>query len=140
MTRSELDTTLKWAEIEGWNPGLNDASIFWATDSDGFLVAEIDGEMVGTGSVIRNQPNSFFLALFMIRQDLRGSGLGRQAFQNWRFTVQRSLRGSTGEAHLLRQSQRLRIFSFVTFVTAVEWHQGRMFILTYLRSTKLVWH
>jgi hypothetical protein len=43
MNRTELDTTLKWTEAEGWNPGRHDADIFWATDPSGFLVAEVNG-------------------------------------------------------------------------------------------------
>ena len=50
MRRDELDTLVDWAAQEGWNPGLNDADIFWATDPEGFITAEIDGEMIGGGS------------------------------------------------------------------------------------------
>ena len=29
MTRDELDTLVEWAAREGWNPGLDDAEVFW---------------------------------------------------------------------------------------------------------------
>jgi hypothetical protein len=32
MRRAELDTLVEWAADEGWNPGRNDAQIFWDTD------------------------------------------------------------------------------------------------------------
>ncbi|AGA91039.1 hypothetical protein Thimo_2296 [Thioflavicoccus mobilis 8321] len=44
MTRAELDTLVDWAAAEGWNPGLNDAQIFWDTDPDGFVAAELGDE------------------------------------------------------------------------------------------------
>ena len=37
MTRDELDTLVDWAACEGWNPGLDDAEVFWATDPEGFV-------------------------------------------------------------------------------------------------------
>ena len=47
MTRAELDTLVGWAADEGWNPGLNDAQIFWDTDPQGFVAAELGGELIG---------------------------------------------------------------------------------------------
>jgi GNAT superfamily N-acetyltransferase len=88
MNRTELDTTLKWTEAEGWNPGRHDADIFWATDPSGFLVAEVNGQVVGTGAVVRYEPNTFFLGLFMVRPDFRGQGFGRQSFDYWSKYVQ----------------------------------------------------
>ena len=43
MRREELDLLVEWAALEGWNPGLSDADIFWATDPDGFIAAELNG-------------------------------------------------------------------------------------------------
>lgn len=45
MTRDELDTLIEWAAREGWNPGLDDAEAFWNADPDGFVAAELNGEM-----------------------------------------------------------------------------------------------
>ena len=44
MTRTELDILIAWADSEGWNPGRYDADIFWDTDPDGFITAELNGE------------------------------------------------------------------------------------------------
>lgn len=101
MSRDELDTTLRWAADEGWNPGLHDASIYWDTDPEGFLVADVNGEMVGSGSIVRYQPNSFFLGLFMVRKDLRGQGLGGQAFELWQRVMRSRLGGPTREAPII---------------------------------------
>jgi len=53
MTRAELDTAAEWAAAEGWNPGLGDATAFWATDPEGFFVGELDGEVVASISIVR---------------------------------------------------------------------------------------
>ena len=52
MSRSELDILISWAANEGWNPGLHDADIFWDTDPSGYVAAEIDGELIGGGSIV----------------------------------------------------------------------------------------
>lgn len=31
-----LQTLVDWAKNEGWNPGINDAELFWNTDPDGY--------------------------------------------------------------------------------------------------------
>ena len=46
MTREELDRLVEWAAREGWNPGLGDAEVFWNSDPDGFVAAEIRGELL----------------------------------------------------------------------------------------------
>ena len=43
MIRAEVDRLVEWAAEEGWNPGLHDADLFWATDPDAFIAAELDG-------------------------------------------------------------------------------------------------
>ncbi len=77
MTRSEFDVLVTWAAKEGWNPGKYDADIFWNTDPDGFIAAEIDGELIGGGSIISYQGNFGFMGFFIIRPEYRGHGLGR---------------------------------------------------------------
>jgi len=76
MTRSELDTLVEWAAAEGWNPGLDDAEVFWNTDPEGFIAAEIDGELAGGGSIVAYGTRYGFMGFFIMRQDLRGRGLG----------------------------------------------------------------
>lgn len=82
-TRAELDTAIGWAEREGWNPGRADADAFWATDPDGFVCAERDGEVIATGSVVSYGGRFGFMGFFIVRPDLRGQGIGRD-FWYWR--------------------------------------------------------
>lgn len=77
MPRHELDVLVDWAAGEGWNPGQDDAEVFWATDPDGFVAADIGGELVGGGSIVTYGSAYGFMGLFIVRPDLRHEGLGR---------------------------------------------------------------
>ena len=78
MSRSELDILVSWAANEGWNPGRYDADIFWNTDPDGFIAAEMEGELIGGGSIVSYQGNFGFMGFFIIKPEYRGQGLGRK--------------------------------------------------------------
>src|SRR5215469_1924117 len=78
MTRDELDTLVQWAAREGWNPGLDDAEVFWAIDPEGFVAAEIDGELIGGGSIVAYEKKYGFIGLFIVCPEYRGRGLGNQ--------------------------------------------------------------
>lgn len=81
--RHELDQAVRWATSEGWNPGIADADVFWETDPSGFVVAELDGEVVATGSIVAYGDVHGFMGFFIVRPDLRGHGIGRD-FWEWR--------------------------------------------------------
>ncbi|MEM7599929.1 MAG: GNAT family N-acetyltransferase [Verrucomicrobiota bacterium] len=76
LTRDELDLAIDWAAAEGWNPGLHDADVFWNTDPEGFVGAELNGELVATGSIVSYGGCYGFMGFFIVRQDLRGKGIG----------------------------------------------------------------
>jgi ribosomal protein S18 acetylase RimI-like enzyme len=78
MRRDELDVLVEWAAAEGWNPGLDDAEVFWATDPDAFVAMEVDGELAGGGSIVSYGGLYGFMGFFIVRADLRHEGLGRQ--------------------------------------------------------------
>lgn len=78
MTRAELDVLVDWAADEGWNPGLYDADIFWDTDPEGFIAAELGGELIGGGSIVSYDGRFGFMGFFIVRPDHRGRGLGRR--------------------------------------------------------------
>lgn len=77
MTAAEVEQLVDWAALEGWNPGLSDAQAFYTADPDGYLAAEVRGEFVAGGAIVRHHANFGFMGLFIVRPDHRGKGLGR---------------------------------------------------------------
>lgn len=78
MTRAELDTLVDWAAKEGWNPGLHDADLFWETDPEAFIAAELGGELIGGGSIVCYDGRFGFMGFFIVKPEHRSQGLGRR--------------------------------------------------------------
>jgi len=76
MNRSEVDELVAWAAHEGWNPGLHDAEVFWATDPDAFIAADLEGEMIGGGAITSYNGEYGFMGFFIVRPGYRGRGFG----------------------------------------------------------------
>ena len=74
MTRAELDTVIAWARAEGWNPGLYDADSFYATDPNGFIVGEVDGQLVGSVSAVAFDDSYGFMGFYIVRPEMREIG------------------------------------------------------------------
>ncbi|MCA8926578.1 MAG: GNAT family N-acetyltransferase [Alphaproteobacteria bacterium] len=75
-TPSDLATMINWAADEGWNPGLDDANPFFASDPDGFFVAEMDNRSVASISVVNHNADFAFLGFYICHPDYRGQGIG----------------------------------------------------------------
>lgn len=78
MSRPEVDELIAWATDEGWNPGLNDAELFWTADPEAFIAAELDGELIGGGAITSYAGEFGFMGLFIVRPAYRGRGLGNK--------------------------------------------------------------
>lgn len=78
MTRSEVDVAIQWAQKEGWNPGVHDAECFYNADPMGFYAAKLDGEIVGTISLVKYPGDFVFEGLYIVKPEFRGKGIGVQ--------------------------------------------------------------
>ncbi len=76
MTQNEVDLAIQWAHSEGWNPGIHDAYCFYHADPDGFYAVKVNGEIVGTVSVVKYSEDFAFAGLYIVRPDFRGKGIG----------------------------------------------------------------
>jgi GNAT superfamily N-acetyltransferase len=73
-----LETLVKWAEKEGWNPGLYDAEVFWATDPGGYYGYYLDGELIAGGSIVSYDGKFGFMGFFIVKPEYRSKGIGRK--------------------------------------------------------------
>lgn len=74
---TEVAQLIDRAAGEGWNPGLDDAAAFHATDPDGFIGAFVGGEMVAGISAVAYGATYGFIGLYISRADMRGQGHGK---------------------------------------------------------------
>ncbi|MEO1024649.1 MAG: GNAT family N-acetyltransferase [Pseudomonadota bacterium] len=79
-TLEDVRLILDWAADEGWNPGVEDADAFFATDPEGFFVARLDGLPIASISVVNHSDTFAFLGLYIVRPEHRGRGIG---FRLW---------------------------------------------------------
>lgn len=63
---------------EGWNPGLEDPSLFRLIDPSGFFVGYIEDEPIACISNVKYSKNSSFLGLFIVRKEYRVRGYGKK--------------------------------------------------------------
>ena len=78
MTRDEVDFAVEQAAKEGWNPGLEDARVFYETDPEGFLIALLDDKPVGCISAVSYGKDFAFIGFFIVLEEFRGQGYGVQ--------------------------------------------------------------
>jgi len=76
LNSSEVKLAVDWAAKEGWNPGINDAELFYLADPDGFYGVEYQGQIIGVGSAVAYDPNFAFCGLYIVHPDYRGQGYG----------------------------------------------------------------
>lgn len=73
-----VETLVSWAAGEGWNPGLNDAEVFYQTDSEGFYGYFDQEELIAGGAVVSYAAQFGFMGLFIVKPAYRGRGLGKK--------------------------------------------------------------
>lgn len=75
-TQREFEVAVKWAAQEGWNPGLDDLTPFFATDPDGFLLGVLDDKPIAAISVVRYGRDFGFLGFYIVKNGYRGRDFG----------------------------------------------------------------
>ncbi len=78
MQADEVAIAIDWARQEGWNPGINDAALFYQADPCGFFAGEVDGELVAVGSAVAYDNNFAFCGLYIVAPQHRGKGYGME--------------------------------------------------------------
>jgi hypothetical protein len=76
MTKDDLKIALSWAEVEGWNPGINDVDNFYVADEKGFLIGELDGIPISCISVVRYNEKFNFIGIYIVKPEYRHQGYG----------------------------------------------------------------
>lgn len=76
MQADEVKLAVDWAEKEGWNPGLNDAKMFFAADPQGFFIGLLDDEPIAVGSAVVYDNIFAFCGLYIVKKEFRGQGFG----------------------------------------------------------------
>lgn len=81
MSENEFaDIAIKWADEEGWNPGLNDADCFYTADPKGFFAGELNGEIISCISAVNYDEKFSFMGFYIVKPKYRGKGFGMELF------------------------------------------------------------
>ncbi|MEO0862565.1 MAG: GNAT family N-acetyltransferase [Pseudomonadota bacterium] len=104
---------LDWAADEGWNPGLDDAEVFYAADPDGFFVAvDETGTPVAAISVVNHSAEFAFLGLYLVRPTHRARGIG---FSLWKYATEHAKTRTIGLDGVEAQQANYQASGFVHF-------------------------
>ncbi len=87
LTFEEFKTLVDWAAREGWNPGLDDAELYWQTDDNGFYGYFDGNKLIGGGSIVSYDGQFGFMGFFIVHPDYRAKGIGRTLWKQRRDTL-----------------------------------------------------
>ena len=64
-----LKTLVTWAKSEGWNPGIYDADLFYATDPEGFYGYFYQDTLIAGGSIVSYNGEFGFMGFFIVKPE-----------------------------------------------------------------------
>jgi hypothetical protein len=82
MQPADINIAIQWAGKEGWNPGLEDSSAFFATDPNGFFIGILNGKPVSCISAVRYGNRYGFVGFYIVQEEYRGKGYGVKIWQH----------------------------------------------------------
>ncbi|MGI3184739.1 GNAT family N-acetyltransferase [Nioella aestuarii] len=106
----EMPLVLSWAAAEGWNPGPDDAAAFYASDPQGFFVADPGNGPIAAISVVNHSDDFAFLGLYLCLPEHRGKGIG---FGLWQHALTHAGARSVGLDGVPAQQDNYRKSGFV---------------------------
>lgn len=109
MGEKEVSFAMEQAAREGWNPGLFDGGVFYRTDPEGFLLAELDGQPVGCISAVAYSGGFSFIGFYIVLPEHRGKGYG---WALWQAAMARLKGCNVGLDGVLAQQENYRKSGF----------------------------
>jgi len=109
LNREQVNLLISWAATEGWNPGLQDADVFYDIDPDGFLGLEVAGELIAAVSVVKHNPRHSFLGLYICCLPHRGQG---QGWSVWQAGMEHSIGSTIGLDGVVEQQDNYKKSGF----------------------------
>ncbi len=76
LKKEEISIAIKWAEAEGWNPGLFDAESFYSADPEGFFIGELNNEPIAVISAVKYGSTFGFMGFYIVKSEFRYKGYG----------------------------------------------------------------
>ncbi len=83
----EFEELVRWAAAEGWDPGVNDANIFYTCYPEAFYGYFHQGKLIGGGSLVSYNGEFGFMGFFIVHPDFRGNGIGHSLWFKRRDTL-----------------------------------------------------
>jgi len=82
MTLDEVENVaVEWATTEGWNPGLNDARMFYNADPNGFFVGLLNNVPIACVSAVAYNAEFGFMGFYVVKPGYRREGYSLKLYR-----------------------------------------------------------
>ncbi len=75
-SQQDVVLMIEWAKQAGWNPGLDDANSFFATDPSGFFIGKLNDKIIAMGAAVIYDASFAFCGLYMVDKNHQHQGYG----------------------------------------------------------------